>query len=289
LKKRITGRFQNQGLIRGISKSHYQVLLRQLPDFQNRVTAITKHKKLSRKAQELVFISDTMSPQASDDPFDDLLTLEDTLYTTAHDQGVADGARAGRIEGRIFGLEKGFEKFAALGELYGRGSVWGSRIASLSSATSKPSTSTSTQTPDANPTHPGEPQATPTPPTQGGTNDTATLPPLPTSSTRLQSNITLLYHLTDPLTFSTSNDEPSVADFDDRFKRAGAKAKVIERIIGETSEPSTSTSTSTSTAKSPDRGGAAGMGRSVRLESEKKKGKKGDDSMEDFGGSRLIG
>jgi hypothetical protein len=42
--------------------------------------------------------------------------------------GVADGVVAGRTEGRIFGLEKGFEKFAELGRLQGRCSVWQARI-----------------------------------------------------------------------------------------------------------------------------------------------------------------
>ncbi|KAJ4378271.1 hypothetical protein N0V86_005971 [Didymella sp. IMI 355093] len=170
-----------------------------------------------------------MSPNNAD-PFDDLLTLEDTLYTTAHSQGVSDGARAGRIEGRVFGLEKGFEKFAELGSLHGRGA----------------------------------------------------LPVIQNPSTRLLSNTSLLYHLTDPSTFSTANTEASVADFDDRVKRAGAKAKVVERIVGENSAQD---------SRSPERGaGKGGKGKSIRLEGEApKRGKKGDDNMEDFMGSRLIG
>jgi hypothetical protein len=70
------------------------------------------------------------------DPFDTLLTLEDTLYTTAYSLGVSDGAHAGRIEGRIFGLEKGFDKFAELGQLHGRSVVWGARLPSLTPSTS---------------------------------------------------------------------------------------------------------------------------------------------------------
>lgn len=210
-----------------------------------------------------------MAPQTND-PFDDLLTLEDTLYTTAHSQGTADGARAGRIEGRIFGLEKGFEKFAILGELHGRGAIWGSRI-------SVPSTSTVDSTPAT-------------------AAAASTLPPLTTPSTRLKSNISLLYHLTDPPTFSTSNTESSVADFDDRVKRAGAKAKVVERIVGEgytsaanTTVAGTGTSTAMATTASESKSSVKAA-RNVRLEGEGKRGgKKGDDSMEDFGGSRLIG
>lgn len=221
----------------------------------------------------------------NDDFLDDLLTLEDKLHTTAHDQGVSDGARAGRIEGRIFGLEKGFEKFAALGELHGRGAVWGSRLPPAASS-STPASSITTPTRDPTKTAYSVPESTTSPnEANGSVKSKGTLPPLSNTSTRLQTNISLLYHLTDPLTFSTANTEADVGDFDDRFKRAGAKAKVIERIIGETF--SLSASTSTKDAKSPERGNA--KGRNVRLEGEGKRGvKKGDDSMEDFGGSRLI-
>ncbi|KAJ4994216.1 ORAOV1 family protein [Stagonosporopsis vannaccii] len=207
------------------------------------------------------------------DPFDDLLTIEDTLYTTAHSQGVSDGARAGRIEGRIFGLEKGFEKYAALGELHGRGAVWGSRIA----IPPTPTTSTPTTTSAATPALTNAPK------------HTNPLPAFPTTSSRLGTNISLLYHLTDPLTFSTSNTESSVADFDDRFKRAGAKAKVVERIIGESAigmEETTGPASSSKNERS-----VTPRARNVRLEGEatgKRGGQKGDDSMEDFGGSRLI-
>ncbi|KAF1926120.1 uncharacterized protein M421DRAFT_423113 [Didymella exigua CBS 183.55] len=201
-----------------------------------------------------------MAPPINDDPFDSLLTLEDTLYTTAHSQGVADGARAGRIEGRIFGLEKGFEKFSALGALHGRGAVWGGRLAS-SSHSLQPALTASSSATD---TPPSNPAAQP-----------PRLPALQTPSARLVSNTTLLYHLTDPSTFSTSNTEAAVADYDDRFKRAGAKAKVIERIV----EESPAVRESTPRA-----------GKSLRVHGEAaKRGGKGDDSMEDFVGSRLIG
>lgn len=191
-----------------------------------------------------------------DDPFDSLLTLEDTLYTSAYDQGVADGAQAGRVEGRIFGLEKGFEKFAELGELHGRAVVWGGRIPAFASAPSGEKSGSAEEKQESQP------------------SSETRLPDLPSNS-RLQNNISLLHSLTDLETFSTDNTEEAVADFDDRFKRAGAKAKVIERIVGESS----------TNARSPD--GSPGPGRNVRLEGEKK-GKKGDDSMEDFMGSKLL-
>ena len=209
-----------------------------------------------------------MAPHANDDPFDDLLTLEDTLYTTAHSQGVADGARAGRIEGRIFGLEKGFEKFASLGELHGRGAVWGSRLPARVPAPIPSAQDPSHATPTLSPESPNQPS----------TITTTQLPAIQNPTSRLQSNISLLYHLTDPPTFSTSNTEADVADFDDRVKRAGAKAKVIERIIGEIS----TTTTSSKDATSPER--------NIRISSSapKKVSAKGSDNMEDFMGSRLI-
>lgn len=190
------------------------------------------------------------------DPFDTLLTLEDSLYTTAYSQGVSDGARAGRIEGRVFGLEKGFEKFAALGELHGRSVVWAGRLPQL--AAPKPSDL------DEKVTGAEEQKKS----------------PLLANNARLQNNITLLHSLTDPETFSTDNTEEAVADFDDRFRRAGAKAKVIERIVGESDQSSAS--------KSPDGSPKRGKGGPVRVVGEGKKKGKGDDSMEDFAGSRLV-
>jgi hypothetical protein len=186
----------------------------------------------------------------SDDPFDSLLTLEDTLYTTAYTSGINAGSRAGRIEGRVFGLEQGFEKFATLGELHGRSVVWGARA--LTSPTPQ---STSPSAAGVKEGEIGDEQ----------------IPTFHPTSTRLLNNITLLHSLTDPETFSTENTEEAVADFDDRVRRAGAKAKVVERIVGENKVAAEG-------AKSPKRG----------TESDKGNAKKGDDSMEDFAGSRLL-
>ncbi|KAI4677859.1 hypothetical protein J4E81_010789 [Alternaria sp. BMP 2799] len=214
----------------------------------------------------------------SPDPFDALLTLEDTLYTTAYNLGISDGAHAGRIEGRIFGLEKGFEKFASLGELHGRSVVWGSRLPGLQSE------STSKSSPESN-TNFGSETAEQSKGSKSESERQVTrLPPLPNNS-RLLNNTTLLHSLTDPLTFDTANTEEGVADFDDRFKRAGAKAKVIERIVGEADGHSSS-------AKSPDgsRSPARGKTGPVRVTGQSKAGgvKKGDDSIEDFAGSKLL-
>jgi hypothetical protein len=272
----------------------------------------------------------------AEDPFDSLLTLEDTLYTSAYAQGVQDGARAGRIEGRIFGLEKGFEKFAAMGVLHGRACVWGSRLP----LTSLPAAEESTKRPVAEQSGLGNgvaigglrgdadvkyeydtgladalsstsnSQPLVAPFSSGATTATekkneehksTILPPLPENA-RLARNIHLLHGLTDPLTFSTSNTEDDVADFDDRFKRASAKTKIIERTIGEhgvsaeataVDEPQDFTNTgdradspgvsSSGRSKSPKK-----VGRSVKLSEGKSQKKTQGDSMEDFGGSRLL-
>ena len=50
---------------------------------------------------------------------------------------------------------------------------------------------------------------------------------------RLQKHVTVLYGLTVPESLSLENKEDDVAEFEDRFKRATAKAGIIGKIIGE--------------------------------------------------------
>lgn len=207
-----------------------------------------------------------------EDPFDSLLTLEDTFYSDAYALGVSDGAQAGRIEGRIFGLEKGFEKFAELGELHGRSVVWASRLLQ-----GQDSQATQEHPPDPNPTN----STTPT-----IAAPLFRLPPFPIAPTpRLNTNTLLLHALTDPSTFDTSNNETAVADFDDRFRRAGAKCKVIERMVGEAQQGSVigeregGNEEKEKEKEDEGQGAAKGRGRATG---------RGDASMEDFAGSRLI-
>ncbi|KAL6707893.1 hypothetical protein ACN47E_003567 [Coniothyrium glycines] len=227
-------------------------------------------------------------PTPQDDPFDSILTLEDTLYTTAHTLGTQDGARTGRIEGRVFGLEKGFDKFSSLGQIHGRSAVWAARLPSIQSHSS-----TCTCTCTCNPP-PDSTTSTPSSPPAAAHAGPIALPPL-RETERLKNNITLTHALTDPWTFSTSNTEDGVADFDDRVRRAGAKVKVIERMVGEVGQGTGTGShtgkdsvaaTETETAqdatllvkKSP-----------VRVSgTAKKKIQKGEESIEDFAGSKLL-
>ena len=131
--------------------------------------------------------------------FEDVLSLEEQFYASGRQQGLADGLKAGRIEGRTFGLEKGYEKFAESGRLYGKSIVWANRL----------------------PKAPSAPKTTIEP-----------LPPL-AEHQRLYKHIKVLHALSESASMSTENSEDAVSDFDDRMRRAQAKVKLIERILGE--------------------------------------------------------
>jgi len=161
------------------------------------------------------------------DPFDELLRLEDQFYDEGYQLGAADGAKAGRIEGRIFGLEKGFEKYAECGKLHGRSLVWLNRLPNA------PKTRTENG--------PGEDIVkdvmvaeldSASPRGTGQVQSRLHLPSLP-KNTRLQKHINVLYALAEPASLPTENTEEAVSDFDDRFKRAAGKIKIIEKLIGE--------------------------------------------------------
>ncbi|PNS14893.1 hypothetical protein CAC42_2122 [Sphaceloma murrayae] len=146
-----------------------------------------------------------MAGPNNDDPFDELLSLEEQYYKEGHALGVADGAKAGRIEGRLFGMEKGFEKFAAMGALAGQCSMWTARMLQSKK----------------------EPQA------DASIQDSAaSLPPIQHTD-RLQKHIATLEALTEVESLDTQNTEEAVSDFDDRLKRAEAKAKIIASIVGD--------------------------------------------------------
>jgi hypothetical protein len=176
------------------------------------------------------------NPQPDD--FDSLFNLEEEYYTEGYNLGVADGSRAGRIEGRLFGLEKGFEKFAAMGALAGRNAVWEARISDQNSATTEKESEFK-------------------------------LPKL-SGGARLQKHLQTLFALTEAESLSTENNEDSVSDFDDRLKRAEGKVKVIEKLVSEgplvleTSQPAASGSANTQERrqikiKRTDAGGESSM------------------------------
>ena len=170
-----------------------------------------------------------MTPDADSDPFDDLLSLEDKFYKEGYDLGVSDGERAGLVEGRLFGLEKGFEKYAAMGKLHGRAIIWAGRLPENKSQVDmeseggeKKNATTSIKTLSAQGEHDK-------PASEGASCKLHSLPANP----RLEGHIRTLFALTEPESLSTENNEDSVSDFDDRLKRAEGKMKIIERLTGE--------------------------------------------------------
>ncbi|KAI5291032.1 hypothetical protein KEM52_000273 [Ascosphaera acerosa] len=168
-----------------------------------------------------------MASQRGGDVLDDLLGLEDEFYQEGFQLGAQDGTRAGYEEGNIFAMEKGYEKFLEMGQLYGRAIVWARQLpgghgllqesgaqlpvegggglgAAAANADADASASTGTGTGS-----------------DGG------------GSSRLQKHVAQLLHLVDPATLPYENTEEGVNEFDDRLKRAGAKAKLIEKLVGE--------------------------------------------------------
>lgn len=154
------------------------------------------------------------------DPFDDILSLEEKFYDEGFQLGKADGEKAGRIEGRVFGLEKGFEKYVESGRLHGRSLVWISRSLHINNTMTNGMTVASKNE---------EKLPLPTPSSSGVD---LCLPGLSTNA-RIEKHLKILYALTEPATLSTENSEDAVSDFDDRLKRAVGRVKMIERIVGE--------------------------------------------------------
>lgn len=203
------------------------------------------------------------------DPFDSLLSLEDTYYDEGYQLGVADCSRAGRIEGRIFGMEKGFDKFVASGVLHGRAEVWGSRLPRSKELGSD------SQPHAQSVLNEGTDEQIEVPPGTTKQQDVGPMLPSLAANPRLEKHVQTLYALVEPVSLSTQNAEDAVSDFDDRLKRAKAKAKVIEKLVGETSSDTEEDFTTKP-------GSSARRDRQVKLAGNEKT----DSSMEDFGNSR---
>ncbi|EEP80885.1 conserved hypothetical protein [Uncinocarpus reesii 1704] len=148
---------------------------------------------------------------------DGLLDLEENFYAEGYELGVKDGETAGYNEGSVFAVEKGFEKFRELGRLYGKGIIWAKRLPGshglLQAAKTPNSVSESSENHAA--------------------HDGLHLPDLPPNP-RLEKHLATFLSLVDPLTLVMENTEEAVAEFDERLKKATAKAKIIERMLGET-------------------------------------------------------
>ena len=170
-----------------------------------------------------------------EDPFESLLSLEDEYYNEGHALGTADGKQAGHLEGRIFGLEKGFEKYLEMGRLQGRLIVWSSRLSQTKDQdeTLEDTKAISTESPSIRGavSHPQEHTF------QSATSaGTSLLPRLPKNA-RLEKHIRTFHALVEPESLSTQNNEEAVSEFDDRLKRAIGKAKIIDKMLGEEGHP----------------------------------------------------
>ena len=159
----------------------------------------------------------------ADDLFEDVLDIEDRFYQEGYDAGVADGEHAGLLEGKIFGIEKGYDKALELGRLRGRALVWKHRQHN--------------DVADA-----GTKDVVPAGPELGNdhvavfTEARAILPTL-SSNTRLTKNIELLLALTEPSKIPTDNTDESVEKIEDLTAKASNKAKIIASTVGEHFEP----------------------------------------------------
>ena len=164
-----------------------------------------------------------MPAALEDDPFDSIIHFEDTIYSDAYALGERDGAVNGSTEGRLFGLEKGFDKFSEIGRLHGRALVL---LARLSSKDSSPSVAKDFQS-----HHSQNATSTASGATDGAAPEVEIIPLR--AHERLVKHIRALVALTDPATLSTANTDEAVNVFDDRLLRAVARAQIIERITSE--------------------------------------------------------
>ncbi|KAK5055149.1 hypothetical protein LTR84_012897 [Exophiala bonariae] len=162
------------------------------------------------------------------DPFDDLLEIENDYYQEGYDAGVGDSRYAGLIEGRVFGIEKGYEKALELGKQRGRALVWEHRLdVSISGNESHQQVTSSSESQPTSAT------------SEAGMMHqiTQSLPRLPTT-TRLRKHVEALSAAADPAALARDNSDEAVTDFDDRIAKANAKTKVIANIVGEAFNPS---------------------------------------------------
>lgn len=137
----------------------------------------------------------------ANDPFDSLLSLEDQYYDEGYREGHRDGLQQSELEARLFGIEKGFEKFVTMGKLQARAKIWAARL--------------------------------PQKKDKGDDAKGVRSLPLLAANPRLEKHTSTLLDLVDPTTLSIANTDDDVGDFDERLRRAQAKIKIIERMIGE--------------------------------------------------------
>ncbi|KAM0285607.1 hypothetical protein ACHAQH_001313 [Verticillium albo-atrum] len=171
-----------------------------------------------------------MSAPTANDPFDDVMNLEERFYNEGYAQGTQDGDRAGKIEGRSVGLANGYDKFLESGRLSAKSLVWANRLRAPSSSCAAAEGSAASGSTAIEPTADDGSEG----PLKG-----CSLPPLPSTNSRLEKNIIAVHALVEPDTLSTENNDEAVNDFDDRVKKAQGKVKqfmgrpeeLLEKVI----------------------------------------------------------
>lgn len=158
------------------------------------------------------------------DILDEVLSLEEQFYQEGYNLGVADGTRAGYTEGAVFAVEKSFEKLLQLGRLYGKALVWNQRLINSSVATDVSSRAEETERETGKEKEKEEEKID-----MGIVEAMAALQ----QGSRLAKNIQTLLALVDPATLVLQNSEEAVSDVEERLKGALTKAKLIERVLGE--------------------------------------------------------
>ena len=156
----------------------------------------------------------TSRPAQEPDPFDTLLTLENDFYREGYEAGVTDSAHAGLIEGKIFGIEKGFEKALEIGRARGRAIVWLARLNGGGETTNG----------DVLTVDGGE--------VRDVSGVMSGLPSLQENA-RLRKHVDVLLSLTDPTNLPKDNSDESVGEVDERITKIRARLKMISNMIGE--------------------------------------------------------
>lgn len=150
------------------------------------------------------------STSQGDDPFDSLLNLESTYESQGYADGLRDGKAQAHVSAKLFGIEKGFEKYVVMSRLR-----W--RAERLAVEYAVPVNSIL-------PTGPADEGSESTDVGLGGAGG-GQKPP-----SRLQKHVATLLALTSVKTLDYNNTDAAIGDFDERLKRALAKVKVIERM-----------------------------------------------------------
>ncbi|KAJ1977404.1 enolase-phosphatase E1, partial [Dimargaris verticillata] len=72
------------------------------------------------------------------DYLEDLVYLEDMFHTLGYEDGLRDGVKAGRLDGREFGAQKAFDLGQELGYYMGSARVWLSSLEQLPDLSKNP-------------------------------------------------------------------------------------------------------------------------------------------------------